>query len=447
MNRPHHHRFSRRRFLRASATGLGALAASPSFRVWGSSLEPYQGKLLFTLQLDGGADVTQLCDPKVNTPGERKINHWADNADPGEWGYIRYAPVADNARLFNRFGADMLVVNGVDAQTGSHETGKLFNWTGSNAEGLPSITAMHAAAKSPDQPLAYSVFGGSSRTAGLITYNRFDDVSRLRELTDPTRQPWNPQESMRPEEELVRSRRLVTQSISDMFSNPDLTPRQRRALSKHQDARSGQEGLSLLAESLPNNDDFQNGENFNVGNWQFFSNLKQQMQGAMLVMKAGLGSAADLSLNGFDSHENHDPIHAALYVHLSDALHFFWDYAESLGIADRILLLVGSDFGRTNMYNDGNGKDHWNIGSYMLMEQGAPWGGRVVGATDELHFARAINPTTLELDSRGVVITPAHVHKATRSYLGLDATARLNGLDLNSTEDIPLFDPGKMTYL
>ena len=28
-----------------------------------------------------------------------------------------YAPVADNEWLFNRFGADMLVVNGVDTQT------------------------------------------------------------------------------------------------------------------------------------------------------------------------------------------------------------------------------------------------------------------------------------------------------------------------------------------
>ena len=66
-------------------------------------------------------------DPKVNTPGEPKINNWADWADPGQAGNITaYAPVADNEWLFNRFGADMLVVNGVDAQTNSHETGRLF---------------------------------------------------------------------------------------------------------------------------------------------------------------------------------------------------------------------------------------------------------------------------------------------------------------------------------
>ena len=79
-----------------------------SSRVW--AVMGIMGKCLVTLQLDGGADVTQLCDPKVNTPGEPKINNWADWADPGQAGNIMYAPVADNEWLFNRFGADMLVV-------------------------------------------------------------------------------------------------------------------------------------------------------------------------------------------------------------------------------------------------------------------------------------------------------------------------------------------------
>ena len=126
--------------------GAGALASTTGFRVMASGLTPYAGKLLVTLELNGCADVTQLCDPKVNTPGELKINHWADSADPGEAGHIKFAPVADNFNFFNRFGADMVVVNGVDAQTNSNETGRLFNWTGSNAEGRPSLSALHAAA-------------------------------------------------------------------------------------------------------------------------------------------------------------------------------------------------------------------------------------------------------------------------------------------------------------
>ena len=48
--------------------------------------------LLVTLQLNGGVDVTMLCDPKVNVSGEPKINHWADSLDPQQAGEITYAP-------------------------------------------------------------------------------------------------------------------------------------------------------------------------------------------------------------------------------------------------------------------------------------------------------------------------------------------------------------------
>ena len=440
---------SRRRFIKKLALGAGAVATAGSgFRVWSSGLEPYEGKLLVTLQLDGGADVTQLCDPKVNTPGERRINNWADVSDPGQAGNILYAPVADNQNFFNRFGPDMVVVNGVDAQTNSHETGRLYNWTGSNAEGRPSLTALHAAAKSPDQPLAYSVYGGgTSRTAGIITYNRFDDVSRLRELSQPTQSPWDPDQQLRPDQEIAAAQRLASESITTMLSQPGLTPRQRRSLVTLQAARDGREGLARLSELLPAQDEFQGGDEFQVGNFNFWSNLKQQMQGALLVFKSGLGSSADLVLGGFDSHEDHDPIHEALYIHLADAVGFFWDFAEELGVADRTLLMVGSDFGRTNMYNDGNGKDHWPIGSYMIMEQGAAWGNRVVGASDELHFAKAIDPRSLQVDSSGVILTPAHVHKAVQKYLGLEELAAVNGTAFSTVEDIGIFSRTKQTII
>ena len=437
---------SRRGFVKSMALGAGALASTTGFRVMASGLSPYAGKLLVTLELNGGADVTQLCDPKVNTPGELKINNWADTADPGEAGNILFAPVADNFNFFNRFGADMVVVNGVDAQTNSHETGRLFNWTGSNAEGRPSLSALHAAANSPDQPLAYSVYGGNTtRTAGLLSYNRFDDISMLRSLATPHRNWWGDGNFARPEPEILEAQRLTKESVSVLLASADLSPRQRKSLTTFQSARADREGLERLAEFLPNQDELQQRDEFLAGDDMFGSNLKQQMQAALTVMQSGLGSSADLSLGGFDSHENHDAIHDALYTHLADAITFFWDYAEKLGLADRILLVVGSDFGRTNSYNDGNGKDHWNIGSYMLMEQGARWGNRVVGASDELHFARSINPNSLEVSDSGIIITPAHIHRAVQQYLGLDDFAAQKGVGIQNVEDIPLFSSSLQT--
>jgi uncharacterized protein (DUF1501 family) len=165
------------------------------------------------------------------------------------------------------------------------------------------------------------------------------------------------------------------------------------------------------------------------------------MQSALLVFKSGLGSAADLALGGFDSHDQHDAVSEALLTHFADAIRFFWDYAETLGIAERIVLMVGSDFGRTNYYNEGDGKDHWPISSYLIMERDAPWGNRVVGLTDELHFGSPINQETLKADRNGVVMTPTHVHKALWEYLGLEAFAADRGLTLPDAERLPLFDP------
>ena len=433
---------SRRRLLQASAFGGGAAAAGlMSGRVWGNSpLQPYEGTLLVTLQLDGGVDVTQLCDPKVNVAGEPKINHWADQLDPGQAGNLLYAPVANNAEFFERFGPDMLVINGVDSQTNSHETGKLYNWTGSNSEGKPSLSALFSAVHSPEQPLAYSVFQGFSRTAGLIGYNRFDDLSNIGVLTRPNIEPWSG-EFRRPEADIARSQRLVQQGVETLLSQPNLSVRQRRSAVRFVEARDSRDSLQRLAELIPTEDNIFQREDFDAGGMNFSSNLKQQMQGALLVFKSGLGSAADLQLGGFDSHDNHDPVSEALLAHFADAVHFFWDYAEELGLADRVVLVVGSDFSRTNFYNDGIGKDHWPIGSYLVMERGAPWGDRVAGLTDELHFAKPIDPVTLRENAKGVLMTPAHVHKALQEYLGLDLYASDTGFDLRDIETLALFDP------
>lgn len=429
---------SRRGLLR-SALAMGAgLSISPMMRVWGGQQSSAPDRLVVTLQLDGGVDVTMLCDPKTNVTGEPKINHWADLNEVEQAGNIRYAPVASNRSLFERYGSDMLVINGVDSQTNSHETGKLYNWTGANSEGQPSISALFAAAQAPEQPLSYSVFGGLSRTSGIIGYNRFDDLSVLRGLTQPNVEAWSG-EAKRWSTEIQRAQRAVDQESAQML-NTNVSLREQQSLERFSSARQSRKDLAALADLIPAEEDIVQREEFNAGGMMFSSNLKQQMQSALLVFQSGLGVAADLSLGGFDSHDENEPIQEALLSHMYEALNFFWDTADSLGLADRILLVIGSDFGRTNFINETNGKDHWPIGSYILMEQGAPWGDRVIGKTDELHFARAINPETLRESTSGVVMTPNHIHAAIRDYLGLTQFATEAGFNTAVGQPLPLFD-------
>lgn len=451
MTKTNHYRLrrrplSRRAFLGASAaftttSGLGLL---PAMRVWGNESTADQSRLLVTLQLNGGVDVTMFCDPKVNVPGEPKINHWAEASDPQQVGAITYAPVANNALLFERFGRDMLVINGVDSQTNSHETGQLFNWTGANSEGSPSLTALFAAAQAPQQPLSYSVFGGLSRTAGVIGYNRFDDLSVLRGLTQPNIEPWSG-ENKRWTSEIDRAQHAVDDGASSLQDVAGLSVRQRLSLQRFVDARVQRTDLQVLSDLIPAEEDIAPREDFNAGGDMFSSNLKQQMQSALLVFQSGLGVSADLELGGFDSHEQNEPVQEALLAHLYDALNFFWDTAESLDLAHRIFLVIGSDFGRTNFINEGNGKDHWPIGSYIIMEQGASWGDRVVGITDELHFAHEIDPETLHPAGKGIRLTPSHIHKAIQEHLGIHWFAEDLGHGLSGIESLPLFDPFKAT--
>lgn len=66
---------SRRGVLRGAIAGVSTIAGSSAMKLWGSEQDDaYEGPLLVTLQLDGGVDVTQLCDPKVNVRGEPKID-------------------------------------------------------------------------------------------------------------------------------------------------------------------------------------------------------------------------------------------------------------------------------------------------------------------------------------------------------------------------------------
>ena len=80
------------------------------------------------------------------------------------------------------------------------------------------------------------------------------------------------------------------------------------------------------------------------------------------------------------------------------------------------------------------------IGSFVVMEKNQTWTNRVVGETDELHFARKINAGTLRRDdTSGTLIHPKHIHKALRKYLGVANTAGSQRFPFHNTEELPLF--------
>ena len=424
----------RRKFItRALAAG-----AMSGFRLPLAEAADYRGKLYVFIQADGGWDPTSFCDPKTNTPGERVINHWAENAEIRQAGNIRYAPFASNRRFFEKYYRRMLVVNGVDAQTGSHTVGVVHNWSGRISEGYPTTTALLAAHSGHGLSMPYLSFGGFSATQGVAAFTRLNRPDTIKNFAYPERRPGREGNGYLGEEDLKVFQNYRAKNAVRLASAPHLLLGEARNRDLYRAALSpdATEGLRAYADLLPDRDQFEPVESY----LYLRSELKRQAQMTVLAFRARVAVSADLFLGGFDTHDKHDLEHTWLLGNLTESVDYLWDLAEVHGVADRMVVVMGSDFGRTNRYNSQEGKDHWPIGSFIVMEKNRPWTNRVVGETDELHFAHKINPRTLQRDDAGgTLIYPKHIHKALRRYLGIEHTAESRLFPFHNTEDLSLF--------
>ena len=427
-----HRSIKRRTVLKGLLAGAGMAVSASGFRLPLVHAADYRGKLFVFVQADGGWDPTSFCDPKANTSGELVINHWAERDEIRQAGNIAYAPFARNAAFFEKYHRRMLVINGVDAQTNSHTVGIVHNWSGRNSEGYPTTTALLAAHYAPDLPIPYLSFGGFSATSGLTRFTRIDNADLLREIADPASQMFS-------DEDLAALETYWAATVERLEAAPNLLPGDVRHRAFYRSAFST-EGLKAYADAIPPEDELEQEERYPGRDREFYSTLRRQAQLTVLAFKTGVAVSADLWLGGFDTHSYHDPDHEWLLGNLTDSVDYLWEYAEEHGVADRMVVVIGSDFGRTNFYNSAQGKDHWPIGSYIVMEKDQPWTGRAVGETDGRHFAERVNPRTLRRDDRGgTIIYPKHVHKALRRYLGVENTPGAQRFPFNNTEDFAFF--------
>ncbi len=408
----------------------------PGARLYGAVEGGYSGRLLVQLQVEGGWDVSSYCDPKMNQPGEQVITNWSRTNDIVAAGNIPYAPFANNAAMFGKYYSDMLVINGVDAQTNSHSTGVIHNWSGRNSVGYPTLSAMFAANYAPDQPLSYINFGGFAQTGNLIRFSRLDDVDTLQQILAPE-DTWGDVATLRNAEDVARIRAAGRARLARQLSDPRLTPRQLDNLSAYQQALDTRSPLTEFSSFIPTSDEIIPDVEVNR---EFTSNLQRQVQLTIAAFDAGIASASDLFTSGHDTHTDHDELHEPLYTHLNESIDLLWTLAEAANLADRLTVVIASDFSRTPWYNSDNGKDHWPIGSFIVMEKSPSWGNRVIGSTDEMQNAHRINPGTLERDeANGTIIYPKHVHKALRRYLGVENTAVDQNFKFLGAEDFDFF--------
>lgn len=426
------HAYNRRRFLQglasAAAAGMMVGVGNPA-----RAVTAYSGKFLINVQLTGALDVTSFIDPKTNV-GSKIINNWATTLPVGQAGNIPYAPFAQNAKFFDKYYRDILVINGIDAQTNSHTVGVLHNWSGRNAEGFPTLTALFAGVNQNGQPMPYLNFGGFSSTQGTTSVTQIGKMSVLQNLVEPTVAETSGKLYL-PDSDWQRILAMHTANISARSQSATTTEGARALEQQYVDALTRSDAIADFADMLPATSQLQPSRR--AGNVN--STLHQQLQVSLLAFKAGMAVSSDVFETGFDTHDDQDNRLSPLLANVTDALDYLWTYAAELGIADRIVVVMGSDFGRTPFYNSSGGKDHWPIGSVLVMQKNAGFANRVAGLTDSGHNAVKINAKTLKADSAGIILKPAHVHKALRKQLGLDTAAVTQLFPFSTTEDVAIF--------
>lgn len=412
----------RRRFIQASlAVGASSVAAMRVPVSLAAGTPEYRGKLLVSVQASGGWDPTCFCDPKTNTPGEPIINHWAENDEVHWAGNLPYAPFADNQAFFEKYHGRMLVINGIDMQTNSHDIGNVHNWTGRSSESFPTLSAVHAAHHAPDAGLPCMSFGAYSRGGEILSVVSLGSggASARRQLAAIVEPAQNGYLHERDWEAIQHRHR---ETMARLRAGNDLVPAARRTIAAYASAFDGGGGLAVFAAKLRE-----------LG-------TSDPWHGAIAAFASGVSASADLAGGDFDTHADNDGRQSQALSWLTGKVDALWELAEEHGLADRLVMVIGSEFSRTNYYNADDGKDHWPIGSLIVMEKNQPWTDRVVNVSDELHFARTVHPRTLEPDDRnGTIIYPKHVHKALRRYLDLERSAGARLYPFREVEDLAFF--------
>ena len=366
----------------------------------------YNGTYWILIHAGGGWDPTLICDPKgyLTEDDPARINNYHVE-DILEVGNFLVPPVAGLEEFYTTFQNDLLVINGIDMGTNGHEQGTRAAWSGDMDPHRPSFGALIAATRDVTPSLGFISNGGYDSTGGFIPVTRLPDPSTITELAFPNLRDVRYEDSHYLHPEINDRIAQARNARISRLQNSARLPRELNAMQVLESVRSDDSELQSLVDVLPTElrDD----------------DLDRQVQIAMSCFAAGVSVCANLSIGGFDTHGNHDTSHIPRLQQIVQAVTFAREEAERIGIADRLNIIVASDFARTPYYNDGNGKDHWSISSMMMMGSDIP-GGRVIGGTDSDQLPLSVNPETLAIDPNGVVITPGNIHAALRRLTGLE---------------------------
>ena len=287
----------------------------------------------------------------------------------------------------------------------NHSPGARYMATGKlDSLAYPTFAALVAACKGPTCPLSFLTFGNYSATGNLVAMSRVPYLPSLQKIANADAIEGNLRSPYHEDFALSRIEEALREDNEARGSQARL-PRQERAENMLYAAQVNSKALERVSQYIPKTIPKER--------------LAQQAEIALASFKAGVCVSANLTISQFDSHANNDADQMKLIPEFLAGIAYLIRRAEALKIRDQLVVVMQSEMGRTPTYNQGNGKDHWSVGSVMCLGPGIK-GDRVVGATDEKQFQTALDPRTLVCDKdKGIRVRPEHIHEALRQYAGI----------------------------
>ena len=419
---------TRRHFLkRCSLAGLGLAIPLTVERLRGDErqreLPHYDGPYYVVVNASGGWDTTYLMDPK----GIGGINRLYEEGDILTEGNHRLAPTAkhiekgmSNEEFFAKYGSELLTINGLDYSINNHSPCSRYMATGKlDSQAYPTFAALVAACKGPECPLSFLTFGNYSSTGNLVPMSRVPYLTSLSGLANAdgvhggVHSPYHDTFVINRIDQALKSQQDAREKTARL-------PRRQRAQSMLYAAQLNSKALQRVAPYISKE----------MAEGRF----PQQAEIALAAFKAGVCVSTNLSIGQFDSHANNDRDQMQHIPELLAGIDELLRRAEDLQIRDKLVVVIQSEMGRRPIYNKGNGKDHWSIGSAMFLGPGIQ-GNRVIGATDEEQFLVPVDVDTLtENRDAGIRIRPEHIHVALRELAGIDSHAASEQFPLDVSE-------------
>jgi uncharacterized protein (DUF1501 family) len=318
----------------------------------------------------------------------------------------------------------MLVINGVNSETNSHDDGTRAHATGALAMGYPNLSELFASVHGKGLPLPWLNAGGFMESAGLVPATPMPNGNTFTQLISPNASSATNDFLKQADVQKVlaaRADRLAAQQAAGT-----MIPRAQLVNAQFNAASESRALLARVAQFIPATFD----NTAHVG---------------LVAAQAGVTTTLQFSSGGFDGHGQLANSYAQSLPNLTNLVDYIWTKSATLNLSSRIMVRIYSEFGRTPL-NNGNGKDHWSVGTQVLMEAAPAWGNRVFGASGPKHEQLKINPATGAVDpTNGMIIKPRNIHDALRKYLGIQTTDPRFNLKVPATENFDFFNPGLNT--